>query len=607
MSRFEQNKTDKKTAVTIAMKQLFEFINMPLRKIFIVMIFNIFEAFFAVSGIALLFPLIKFLQLGKDAFIAQMGEGPLHYLKAFTDYMHLDITLGLLILFPFLPILLQLIVRYLNETYTGHLQHDAIRQIREKLFKALLGADIDFYTKTELGDIANILTNNATLAGLNVKYIVEFWSFLIVASIYAMVLIVISPIFTLISVPIMLVIPLLMKRQASILSLQGKNTVNANARLYAYVVDKFKFIKKIFLLHSVKDEQKKFSETARDLEKATVTIIRTRSFITSSLEPMFFLAILIIMFIGVSFSKIDFGVLILFLYVIYRLTPQIKGAINCRSQILIYYRNFEKIKTMYEEIKRKTTIVSGRRLFTGLKRGLAFRNIYFRYDTKSFLFEHLSVYFEKNKTTALVGKSGSGKSTIVNLLLRFWDVGKGGVYVDDINIKELDLVSYRHKIGVVTQDAMLFYGTILDNITYGLSGFTKEEIDEACRMAHVDEFIEQMEKGYNTFIGESGTKLSGGQKQRIALAHLFLQHPEIIILDEPTSALDSESERFIKETLEDLKGNKTIIVVAHRLSTIKQADKIVVLENGTVREEGTYDLLVQNGGFFRNMVKLQKI
>lgn len=588
-------------------RQLSLFVTFSRFRIALILLFSVIEAFFAVSGIAALFPLIKYLEVGREAFIAQMDTGFLKYVKLVSEHTHIEVSLGFLLLFAFLPMLLQQVMRYYKEASLISLQSNVVYQMRHKLMSALFKADIDYYTKTKLGDIANTLTTNSLWAGLMVQHLAGFCCFAVVSMIYLVILVAISARLTVISLVTIAVIPLLVRKQTATLRAQGKTIEKTNAQLHAYLVDRLRHIKRILLLNRTQQEEESFSGTASSLERAFVKGLKLRSLVNAALEPVFFLAILLILFAGVELLKMNFSVLILYIYVLSRLTPQIKGVVNCKNQVLIYDRSFEKVQTVYEDIRRATTITDGTIPFEGLKEAISFRHVKFSYGPDSTLFEDLSLTFKKNHTTAVVGRSGVGKSTIVDLILRFRDVNGGRILIDDTDVRDLNLASYRKRIAVVTQDVMLFHGTILENITYGLSGITTEEINAACKMAHVDEFVAQNAAGYDGRVGEGGSELSGGQKQRLALAHMFLQKPDIIVLDEPTSALDSESERVVKEAIARLRGQKTIIIIAHRLSTIKEADKIIFLDKGVVKAEGVYRELIQQDAHFQEMVELQKL
>jgi subfamily B ATP-binding cassette protein MsbA len=231
-------------------------------------------------------------------------------------------------------------------------------------------------------------------------------------------------------------------------------------------------------------------------------------------------------------------------------------------------------------------------------------NINFKYEDETVL-KDFSLTVKKGQTVALVGQSGSGKSTIANLLTRFYDVNDGAIAIDNINIKDLDLKSLRGLMGLVTQDSILFNDTIKANISLGKLDATDEEIIEALKIANAYEFVANLHKGIYTNIGDSGNKLSGGQKQRLSIARAVLKNPPIMILDEATSALDTESEKFVQIALENMMQNRTSIVIAHRLSTIQKADLIVVMQKGRIVEQGKHDELIAMDGTYNKLVMMQ--
>ena len=231
-------------------------------------------------------------------------------------------------------------------------------------------------------------------------------------------------------------------------------------------------------------------------------------------------------------------------------------------------------------------------------------NINFRYESENVL-NAFSLQVKKGQTVALVGQSGSGKSTIANLLTRFYDVNEGQITIDNTDIKNIKLHSLREMIGLVTQDSILFNDTIKANSALGKNNATDEEIIEALKIANAYEFVQDLPNGIHTNIGDSGNKLSGGQKQRLSIARAVLKNPPIMILDEATSALDTESEKFVQVALENMMQNRTSIIIAHRLSTIQKADKIVVMQKGKIVEQGTHDELLARNGMYSKLVLMQ--
>ena len=237
---------------------------------------------------------------------------------------------------------------------------------------------------------------------------------------------------------------------------------------------------------------------------------------------------------------------------------------------------------------------------------LVLDKVSFSYEDDRVL-KSLSLEVPKGATVALVGQSGSGKSTVANLVTRFYDVDKGSIRLDGIDVREVTKASLRGLMGLVTQDSILFNDTVRNNILLGKEGATQEEIEAAARVANAHEFISQLPKGYDTNIGDSGNKLSGGQKQRLSIARAVLKNPPIMILDEATSALDTESERLVQDALENMMRNRTSLVIAHRLSTIKSADQIVVMKEGEIVEQGTHEQLLALDGAYRKLVEMQQL
>ncbi|XP_011096469.1 ABC transporter B family member 9-like [Sesamum indicum] len=282
------------------------------------------------------------------------------------------------------------------------------------------------------------------------------------------------------------------------------------------------------------------------------------------------------------------------------------------SSLLTDFNKFkESAASIFEILDRKSLIDSSSRdglMLDTLKGDIKFQHVSFKYATRpdTQIFQDLSLSISSGKTTALVGQSGSGKSTVINLLQRFYDPDSGNIYLDEIEIRQFNLSWLRRQMGLVSQEPILFNETIRDNITYGSQGdVMEEEIIVAAKAAHAHNFISSLPDGYDTYVGERGIHLSGGQKQRIAIARVILKDPKILLLDEATSALDAESERLVMDALDGVRINRTTVIVAHRLSTVRDADTIAVVKDGVVAEKGTHEVLMGIGGsIYANLVML---
>lgn len=318
----------------------------------------------------------------------------------------------------------------------------------------------------------------------------------------------------------------------------------------------------------------------------------------------------ILIFAGRLILKNDFGLsgemFIMYIAMFSQLIPPAKALSECYFRLEKGMASMERINdVLHAEDGIHET--SGALEVQDFKESLTFKNVSFSYNPSTPVIKEIDLVIHKGEKVALVGSSGAGKSTLADLVLRFHDPNSGAILYDGIDIRKLSLKGYRNKIAVVTQEPILFNDTVENNLKLGNPTATPEEMIAAAKQANAHSFIEIMDDGYQTLVGERGGKLSGGQKQRLTIARAILSNPEILVLDEATSALDSESEKLVHDALEKLMENRTSIIIAHRLSTIQNADKIVVLEHGKIVETGTHQELIQKQGIYNSLYKLQSL
>ncbi len=304
------------------------------------------------------------------------------------------------------------------------------------------------------------------------------------------------------------------------------------------------------------------------------------------------------------FEIIDIGELTAYILYIATLINPIRTFINIFEQIQSGMTGFERfVEIMHEEEEKED---KNPLILKNFNEEIEYKNINFNYKKNlPLVLKNFSLKIKKGSTIALVGPTGGGKTTICHLLPRFYEINDGIITIDGIDIKKFTFSSLREHIGIVAQDVFLFAGTVKENIAYGKPNATEEEIIEAAKKANIHEFIMSLEFTYDTYVGERGVKLSGGQKQRISIARAFLKNPEILILDEATSALDNVTEMQIQQALENLCQGRTTIVVAHRLSTVKKADEIIVINDGEIKEKGTHDSLIKLNGIYARLYQYQ--
>ncbi len=356
-------------------------------------------------------------------------------------------------------------------------------------------------------------------------------------------------------------------------------------------------------------ESKRFREVARRLRSSSLRYVAQQAIASPLIE--LFGAVTIVGLLTYAREQIktgsmsagEFTSFVIALLMLYEPVKRLTGIHNIFQQALGASQKVFEYLDREEVVRQKP----GARKLDKFRDSIRFHNVSFRYPTSpnGFALHGINLDVNAGEVVALVGPSGAGKTTLANLVPRFYDASEGSVSIDGLDLRDVELASLRAQIGIVAQDPFLFNNTVANNIRYGRRAATDEEVREAARNALAEEFIERLPEGYATIIGERGVKLSGGQRQRIAIARALLKNAPILILDEATSHLDTESEMLVQAALGNLMANRTVIVIAHRLSTIRRADKIVVIDRGRITETGTHEVLVDGGGIYQRLHELQ--
>lgn len=355
----------------------------------------------------------------------------------------------------------------------------------------------------------------------------------------------------------------------------------------------------------------RFLKCSNELRSATIKVTTRQASAHPVSETLGTVLIVIVLWFGGTLilgdkSPISAASFIYYLTILYSVINPLKDLSKASYNIPRGLASMERIDAILNE---DNPITDGEEnvVIDEMKEGIEFKNITFSYDGERKVLKNINLEIPKGKTVALVGQSGSGKSTMVDLLPRYYDVEQGEITIDGINIKDMKIKSLRSLMGNVNQEAILFNDSFYNNITFGVENATMEQVIEAAKIANAHDFIMETEDGYNTNVGDKGCRLSGGQRQRISIARAILKNPPILILDEATSALDTESERLVQEALERLMKDRTTIAIAHRLSTIKNADEICVLRDGEIVERGKHEELLRLDGVYKRLNDMQAL
>lgn len=500
---------------------------------------------------------------------------------------------------------------YINRQIIFRIQTKTAKTLRDDVFSSIIEMHLDYFNKNRVGNLMNYVYNdvenvNNSISSTFVNFLQNPFSIFV----YLGVLLALSWKLTLFaaitSLTILFVIRIIGKNIKGLaLSFQTKM-----GDMNSVLQEKFNGIKVIKSTAFEEIELDKFKNFTKDFRKLGIKIAQLRNVISPLNETLLIAAIAMVLWFGglqVFHGVMTANELLVFAFTLYSTMGPIKqlGEANASLQVGLI-----SVDRLFEVLDTKPTIVNGTRSIKMFTDSIRFENVCFRYnkeqpDAPSVL-EDVSFEIRKGEMVALIGQSGSGKSTAVDLLMRFYDVDSGRITIDGIDIREFDYKQLRKMIGVVSQEVILFNDTIEQNIAYGVhEEIDRAHIEQAAKLANAHKFIMEKPEQYDTMIGDRGIQLSGGQRQRIAIARAMVKNPGLLIFDEATSALDNESEKVVQQAIDHAMEDRTALVVAHRLSTVKNADKIIVMERGKVVESGNHEQLLEQKGVYKMLYDIQ--
>lgn len=531
---------------------------------------------------------------------SELTQKFIHYAEIF----NLEANLKLFVIFFLLVIFLKALLNLFFKLVSLKTKYVFLEKFLVGSFSSFFKSGLPFFQDSQQGVLLNtfnseILTVGNSISSMSLLFSnsIRFLFFVVVPfTISWQLSLVTIVVFGIVSIPSVLTDKISYK--------MGQKNVQTANQIQIVLQESLSSVKVILGFGNAEKTIKNYQDRFLSHKKVTIPFQMISFTLSSIYEPILILVLVSVLWLALGQFKIKLSEILVILYAFKSMIPLILAFMSEKNNIAGFIPSYEQVQKL-ERKAAELQIADGTKNFSGSHKGIHFKNVQFSYLANKPVLNQITLDFPKNKMIALVGKSGSGKTTIVDLMMGFYHPDYGEISIDGVNLKDYKINSYREKIGYVPQESVLFNQTIRENLLWAKDNATEQEIKEALRLAHALPFIEKLPQGLDTLVGDRGATLSGGERQRVAFARAILRKPDLLILDEATSALDSESEKAIQAAIKDVAHTCTIVVIAHRLSTIKEADLIYVINQGQLSESGSYDTLLASQGIFSQLVQNQ--
>lgn len=601
--------------------RIFRYLTRYKGKIILYFLFVILSIVFSIVSIGMLMPFLQLIFTNPDPACAacgtlgKMSSNPL--IQYINDFLNHSITtrgktatLGYICILMVIFIILKNLFLYLSQFVLAPMKNTLVNNLREELYNKVLSLPVGFFNEKRKGDIMSRMTSDVNEVEVSVIGVLEGWirdpmTILVTLA----VLFFISPLLTIVILIALPFLSLVIGRITRTLRKPSQEVAKKYSETLSILDETLGGLRVIKAFNIESLVRNRFLRENDNLLRSKNKISYRKELASPASEVMGVILFTAVLYYGgrlvLNGELLEASVFLGYLGIFYNIISPAKALSNSFSNMR---KGIAAIGRIEEILKSPVTVDDnpGGIVLKSFEKKIEFRHVMFAYDD-ALILDDINLVIEKGKTMALVGSSGAGKSSLADLVPRFHDVTAGEVLIDGINIKDYSLQSVRSQMSIVTQEPILFNDTIANNIRLGKLDATMEEIVEAARAANAHDFIVKKENGYETNIGDRGSKLSGGERQRLTIARALIKNPPILILDEATSSLDTESERLVQDAINNMMQHRTSIVIAHRLSTIRHADEIIVLQKGKIVERGTHDQLMAQNGFYRKLVEMQEV
>jgi len=522
---------------------------------------------------------------------------------SFYEFLGIPFSLGYLIIGVSLVMTFRYTMTFLVGWLKAIISKSYERELRERTFKSALNGKIAYFDQEGSDDILNAIITETRYSSSALSKGIGVMERVFLVIMYLCVMLYISPLLTALAVLVLGGITLLLRYIVEPAVTVGKRVAKANQKVQESVQAGTQGIRDVKLFGLTEEIYSKFNDSINTYTKSEIKLMRNKAAINNFYKISASITLFALIYVGFTYTQLGLGELGIFLIAMFQLAPRVSDLNSELYKLEGKISHLVRTQQFLEELNEREEQKNGKPIKT--LGNLEFENVDFSYEEEEKVLKNVSFESSKNQFTAFVGESGAGKSTIVSLITRMYSPEKGKIKANNSPIDEYDLKAWRERIAVVRQDPYIFNTTLKENITIGNREADKEEIMKVCRIAKVDEFLQELPKGLQSELGDEGVRLSGGQKQRVALARALLKDADFLILDEATSNLDSRLEKQVQSSIEDMEKNYGIIAIAHRLSTVENADTIHVLDQGKIIEKGPHNQLMNKQGKYAELYNIQ--